>query len=276
MPAPSLDFLQPQVNVSASPYQRTLYQFPFSPFCEKARWCLDHKQLLYVAKNRLPLLHRPITWQQTGQSRLPVLTDSGRTIADSSAIALYLEQQYPEHALFYHAQQADHQQLNQQIRQIDALSQQLGRLVKAWLYQTAFIPEYADAVQIVIGESGLLRRFERISQPILRRTLQRYASQQLGAAQLSDPFNAYLDQISQQFNQQDSGYLVGPRLTLADIAIASMLAPMVMPPETPWQGIQPIPDHDPVYQLLHRRGLDEYVLRLYREHRHARIDWRGI
>ena len=78
---------------------RILYQFPLSHFCEKARWLLDHKELDYVAHNLIPGLHRAFAQLKTGQNKLPILRDGEQWIADSTQIALYLDEQYPEHAL---------------------------------------------------------------------------------------------------------------------------------------------------------------------------------
>lgn len=66
----------------------------FSPFCWRARLALAHKDL--------PV--RTIAWRFTekdriarsGQGRVPVLVDDGDWVADSWAIANYLEDKYPE------------------------------------------------------------------------------------------------------------------------------------------------------------------------------------
>ena len=54
---------------------RTLYQFPLSHFCEKARWLLDYKELDFVAHNLIPGVHRAFAQLKTGQNRLPILRD---------------------------------------------------------------------------------------------------------------------------------------------------------------------------------------------------------
>ena len=78
---------------------RTLYQFPLSHFCEKARWLLDHKELDFIAQNMMPGVHRAFTQLKTGQNNLPILKDGERWIANSTQIALYLDENYPEHRL---------------------------------------------------------------------------------------------------------------------------------------------------------------------------------
>ena len=54
---------------------RTLYQFPLSHYCEKARWLLDHKELDFVAQNLIPGVHRAFAQLKTGQNKLPILKD---------------------------------------------------------------------------------------------------------------------------------------------------------------------------------------------------------
>jgi glutathione S-transferase len=78
---------------------RTLYQFPLSHYCEKARWLLDHKELDFVAQNLIPGVHRAFAQLKTGQNKLPILKDGEQFIAGSTQIALYLDEMYPEHRL---------------------------------------------------------------------------------------------------------------------------------------------------------------------------------
>lgn len=75
----------------------------FSPYCWRTRLALAHKGL--------PV--KTIPWRFTdkeaiaksGQPKVPVLVDQGTWISDSWAIAVYLEQKYPNHpSLFREAQ----------------------------------------------------------------------------------------------------------------------------------------------------------------------------
>jgi glutathione S-transferase len=66
----------------------------FSPYCWRTKFALAHKQIPY----------QTIPWHFTekdklafcGQSKVPVIIDGDRTIADSWAIASYLEERYPD------------------------------------------------------------------------------------------------------------------------------------------------------------------------------------
>jgi glutathione S-transferase len=66
----------------------------FSPFCWRTRMALAHKGLAvetvpwrFTEKDKLP---------QPNAGRVPVMVDDGRVVHDSSAIAKYLEDRYPE------------------------------------------------------------------------------------------------------------------------------------------------------------------------------------
>jgi glutathione S-transferase len=66
----------------------------FSPFCWRTRMALAHKRLevetipwRFIEKDKLP---------QPNAGRVPVIVDADRTVADSSAIADYLETRYPD------------------------------------------------------------------------------------------------------------------------------------------------------------------------------------
>ena len=71
----------------------------FSPFCWRARMALAHKGLAvealpwrFTEKDKLP---------QPNVGRVPVIVDGERVVHDSSAIADYLEEQYPERASLF-------------------------------------------------------------------------------------------------------------------------------------------------------------------------------
>lgn len=73
-----------------------LYQFALCQYCEKVRLILDYKGLEYRKIEVTPGVGQWEVFQMSGQKKVPVLKDGDRVIADSTAIALYLEEKYPE------------------------------------------------------------------------------------------------------------------------------------------------------------------------------------
>ena len=252
---------------------RILYQFPLSHFCEKARWLLDHKELEYVAQNLTPGVHRAFAQLKTGQNKLPILRDGQQWIADSSHIALYLDQYYPEHALLYSTEK-----LKNQILQIDERAAELGKHVRRW--GLAHMVASDESMDILIGEKGYLRRFEKYSKPILKTLLSK--GYELEPEKVSTA-QAQMDLIIEEFNQQlienHGRYLVGQRLSLEDISVCSMLAPVLQLPGTPWEK-ESNEEWSEAFQQYRDHLLDlplgQYIQRIYRTERNSRVDWRGV
>lgn len=73
-----------------------LYQFELSHYCEKVRLILDYKGLDYRKVEVTPGIGQLDLYRLSGQRQVPVLKDGTEIIADSSAIAHYLEAKYPD------------------------------------------------------------------------------------------------------------------------------------------------------------------------------------
>ena len=253
---------------------RTLYQFPLSHFCEKARWLLDHKELEYVAHNLIPGVHRAFAQLKTGQNRLPILRDQDRWIADSTEIALYLDEVYPEHSLL----RADLQQRELAL-EINQQATELGMHVRRWgLAHT--LSQSEESLDILIGEKGYLRQFEKYSKPIIKALLSK--GYQLNADKVAESkqrMDALIELLNQRLIENHGRYFVGERLGLADIAVCSMLAPLLEIPGTPWEkehGEVLSEEFKKYKETLIELPIGQYVLRIYQTERNARVDWRGV
>ncbi len=76
-----------------------LYQFELSHFSEKIRFILDYKNLPYEKRDVLYGPGQKVIQRLTGQRQVPVIVnpnDGDRVVHDSTAIALYLDQRYPD------------------------------------------------------------------------------------------------------------------------------------------------------------------------------------
>ena len=253
---------------------RTLYQFPLSHFCEKARWLLDHKELDYIAHNLIPGVHRAFAQLKTGQNRLPILRDQDRWIADSTEIALYLDEVYPEHSLL----RADLQQRELAL-EINQQATELGMHVRRWgLAHT--LSQSEESLDILIGEKGYLRQFEKYSKPFIKALLSK--GYQLNADKVAESkqrMDALIELLNQRLIENHGRYFVGERLGLADIAVCSMLAPLLEIPGTPWEkehGEVLSEEFKKYKETLTELPIGQYVLRIYQTERNARVDWRGV
>jgi len=253
---------------------RILYQFPLSHYCEKARWILDYKQLNYVAHNLIPGVHRAFAQLKTGQGTLPILKDHGQWIGDSTLIALYLDEQYPEHPLL-----KLNQHLRDQALEINLLATTLGEHVRRWgLAHSLSVGD--ESLEIMIGEKGYLRQFEKFSKPILKTLVTKnyqLNEQNVHASKLE--IERIVTELNTLLLNNGGQYLVGERLGLADIAVCSMLAPLLELDGTPWEkefGAESSEEFEQYKKELLALPLGQYVERTYLKERNARVDWRGV
>src|SRR3990167_6197423 len=74
----------------------TVYGAPLSPFVRKVRLCLAEKDLDYALEIILPF-GQPAWYRELNPlGRIPALKDGDFSLADSSVICQYLEDNYPE------------------------------------------------------------------------------------------------------------------------------------------------------------------------------------
>ncbi len=76
-----------------------LYQFELSQYSEKVRLILDYKGLAYRKIEVTPGIGQLELLHLSGQRMVPVLKDGNLFIPDSTAIAKYLDQHYPDRPL---------------------------------------------------------------------------------------------------------------------------------------------------------------------------------
>lgn len=76
-----------------------LYQFELSQYSEKVRLILDYKGLAYRKIEVTPGVGQLEVFQMSGKRQVPVLKDGNIIVSDSTEIAKYLDQQYPDRPL---------------------------------------------------------------------------------------------------------------------------------------------------------------------------------
>jgi glutathione S-transferase len=255
-------------------FMRTLYQFPLSHFCEKARWMLDHKELEYVAHNLIPGVHRAFAMLKTGQYKLPILLDQEKWIADSTEIALYLDEVYPEHTLL----KSDLKQRKEAL-EINRISNELGRHVRRWVMAHS-LSENDESIDILIGEKGYLRQLEKYSKPIMKKFVSKMLKlDETTTLESKKMLDDTVVLLNQKIIEQQGKYFVANQLGLADIAVCSMLAPILEIEGTPWEkelGTHHSKEFEEFKAYLTSLPLGQYILRIYQTERNARVDWRGV
>jgi len=237
---------------------RTLYQFPISHYCEKTRWHLDHKGLDFQVANLFPGLHRLKSKRLADIVTLPILRDGDTVVGDSTRIALYLEAHYPQSPLLPQdpAERADVLELEEQF-------DRLGVHVRRWLYGQ--IRQWDSVMLAMLRVYRPWFGLRDLMRPLLINGVQRlYGVTPARVARSQSELLEGLALIESRIQGDPSRYLVGDRLTLADISAAALFAPLFTPAGTPWHGIA---GHDAKTQALlddlHAHPAGQWVMQRY-------------
>lgn len=201
-----------------------LYQFELSHHCEKVRFILDYKGLEYRQIEVTPGIGQLDLYQMSGQRQVPVLKDGNQIVVDSTAIARYLEQRYPNPAII----------------PTDAKQRGLCLLIEEWADESIALksrkvafgalsdsPDFRKAVLPNDTPDFVGSLVEAIPSDFLKI---------LGLGVGASPSNvkAAKESIEQDLEAlslllQDSPYLVADHPTLADFAVAGLTMYLKIP-----------------------------------------------
>ncbi len=202
----------------------TLYQFPLSHFCEKARWALDYKGLEYRAVNLLPGLHVKTTRRLADRSSVPILVHDRTTIQGSGQIISHLDSSFPQHPLTPGDETARRDALEWEAF-ADA---EIGVHVRRICYQVLL--QHPETVIPMFTQDGPW--YGRLLLPLIFQRLQarmrEFMDINAATARSSErSLAAALDKVHSRLNGNQ--YLVGERFTRADLTVAALLAPLFQP-----------------------------------------------
>jgi glutathione S-transferase len=241
----------------------TLYTIAMSHYSEKIRWLLDAEGLPYQEEALTPVFHVPkaLLKGMRAQTTVPVLQDGNRSIQDSTRIIDWLAAHHGPLRTLPAAQRDE-------IMAIEDRFDAIGKDVARYLYFSGFA--HTDKVLemwtrfATPTESRVVRATYPLIKAVFKVKLRINAADAARAERRIDEALRWLEQRVADGRL----YLVGDRLTVADITAASLLAPMACPSEHPVYGEASFRDKMGVNPALwgQRPGLD-WVRRLYREHR---------
>lgn len=199
-----------------------LHQFRHSAFCEKVRLILAAKELPYTVVEVVPGLGQLELFRLSGQKQVPVLVDGGEVIADSTAIALHLEQAHPEPPLVPPESAEQAVERARVLLLEDWADTALAAGSRLALLQAAMADPVLRSALLPDSTPGLLRSLVGA----LPGDLLSGVGQVMGRSQ-GQQLQANLEQLAALV--ADQGYLVGQRLTLADLAVAAQLSLLKFP-----------------------------------------------
>jgi glutathione S-transferase len=249
--------------------ERTLYQFPISHYCEKTRWNLDAKGLPYVIENLLPGAHRRVTKRLTkgGRGTVPVLVDKGTVVADSTDIALHLEQAYPSAPALVPASGPE----RERVLELESYFDEMGKHVRRWAYAHLF-DSGADIKPLMFGAfPAPLRLVGALMFPLVKAFIRR--QYQLSADKVEESrvkLLEGLERLEREIQGDPSRYLAGASLSIADITVASLYGPLIAAEGSPYAarpGEVPPPAIAELRAAVLARPAGQWLLRRYREDR---------
>jgi glutathione S-transferase len=211
--------------------QPILWHIAVSHFSEKIRWALEHKSVEHTRRAPPPGFHMPIVYVLSrGQGiTLPLIELDGRRIADSTRIIAALEQRYPEPPLY----PEDPDERRRALALEDFFDEELAPYTRRLaFYELRREPALAGEI-ITRAAPELAARAGRTLVPMTRLFVgQRYKARDIaGAEHARTMILAALDRLEAELDGGE--YLVGGRFTVADLAGAALLYPLVLPPEGP-------------------------------------------
>jgi glutathione S-transferase len=211
-----------------------LLQFSTSHYCRKARLALGYKGISYQTENLTPGLHilrvKPLTGLTTLPVLLPQIVGQPQAIGDSTEIFKFLESYQPEPTLFLPTseQQAQAAMLE------DWLDESIGTATRFVYYQFR------------AGEGKAIDQ-SLFSQMVIKVVRQQYGINDT-TVELAKKRLAHALSLLSMYWQTDD-YLVGSRLSIADIAAAALLSPLAL-----------IPDYRQAYPQIFERIINIHQL----------------
>jgi glutathione S-transferase len=204
-----------------------------------------------------------------GQRTAPLLVTARGTIRDSTAILRYADELVgEERRLFPSAQPAR--------TEVEELEESFDRKLGPAARRLAYFHLLDDARAMGHLVGARIGRAERaafrLGLPAIVGVIRRgYRVDPEGARRSEQRIDAIFDEVEMRLARGDR-YLVGDRLTAADVTFAALAAPVLLPAEYGW----PLPSIEnappglrALAARLGARGAGAFALRLYREDRLA-------
>jgi glutathione S-transferase len=198
-----------------------LHQWEISPFCQKVARMLKFKGIAYETVNYNGVLGAKVP-MLSKVGKVPVLDINGQRIQDSTRIARYLDETYPELPRLY---------------PVDPLQKAYVELWEDWadellyFYEIHFRVSDADALNhaVAMSAEGRPKHEVILMKPLLKSALSLQLKMQgtgrMAKADIEAEFIRHLERI--ELVLSNTGWLVGDVQTLADIAVGSQLLEIV-------------------------------------------------
>lgn len=205
----------------------TLYLFSLSHYCEKAVWALDYKAIPYRTIHLIPGPHVFVIRRIAPATSVPVIRDGERVIQDSTKIIDYLDERYPDNPLT----PIDSNLGREALEWEEYCDEEIGPHLRRFFYYH-ILRDKKLAVSLLLRNGPaygpLLYSF---TFPLVRLLMKKSMNIHAVSALRSETrLTSAIEKLNAELNNKQ--YLVGKYFTRADLAAASLLAPLFKPPRT--------------------------------------------
>jgi glutathione S-transferase len=210
-----------------------LWHLEISHYNEKVRWALDYKRVAHMRRAVTPALQELTARRLRAGRTVPVLEVKGHAIGDSTKIIEEIERRWPEPPLY----PADPEERSRALDLEDYFDEQCGHDLRRVLFNDN-LTEPDKFLAMLYGADhpriGLLKNISPLFCEVVKR---RFRIRPETVEKSRERVRAAFDEVEAELGP--SGYLVGESFTVADLTAASILAPIVMPPEFPYIKLHP-------------------------------------
>jgi glutathione S-transferase len=247
----------------------TLVTIPFSHFCEKARWSLDHARVAYREEGHVPGLHRRAVAIACGKpGSVPVLVlDGDGVLDDSPLIVRWADARATSDRKLLPSGGRERDEALALERHLDV---DFAPHVRRFAY-FHLLPDRRAALELMgLATPRLEHALVRFGYPVLQRFMRR--AMRVDAehtARSRDKMRAVFDAMNKRL-ADGRPYLMGDRFGALDIAFAAFSSPLFAPPEHPLrrETRRELPTAFLTESLaLRETPAGRFALRMYREHR---------
>ncbi len=203
-----------------------LITIPMSHYCEKARWGLERLEIPYREERHLQVFHYWQTFRYSHGPHVPVLIDDTQVISDSTCILKHLDRYASPVMRLY----PDNARQRHQVEELEELFDEvLGVESRRWIY-FHYLP-HTSAALLVAGQG--VPAVEKFLGPlcypfmksIIRRRLRVYEPEVNAGLMRTREIVRMIDELLSDSRE----YLVGNSFSAADLTLACMMAPFLLP-----------------------------------------------
>jgi glutathione S-transferase len=202
-----------------------LVTIPFSHYCEKARWALDRAAVEYVEEPHVPMFAWLPALRAGKKKTVPVLVTDEEVLTDSHDILAWVDRRVPDVKLYP-------EDIASEVVRLESLfDKKVGPAARRLAYHALMkdLPALRDLF------SMRAPKWERAATgallPMMIRMMKRGLKiDDRGAARSAEQLAAASAEIEAQLEKSGGPWLFGDRFTAADLTLAALMTPLVVPP----------------------------------------------